>query len=48
MKKLDPQNTILIIYDYGSHLGRHLENKGQGNKISAAKTPYTIEHPIVR
>ncbi len=43
MKKLDPRNTpILIVYDYDSHLRRHIENKGQDNKISTANTPYTI------
>ncbi len=42
------KHPILIVYDYGSRLGRHLENKGQGNRISTANTPYAIAYLIVR
>ena len=34
---------ILTVYEYGSHLGGLLENKGQGSKISTANPPYTVE-----
>ena len=42
------KHYILIVYDYGNHLGRHLENKAQDNNITTANTPYTIEYSIVK